>query len=141
MLSSNLLEVAADDAAGLSSKLRHQLTVLCDGSGAELGGQTVWSTPAKSAVLCWKWTLTVDGIPVLADPREIRSNVVFTEGSWMLPFERQLIAIGEVVNRLDWQQAVRAHLADLGVQKRKGPLTGPVARSICKPRTAVAATA
>lgn len=141
MLSSDLVEVSTSDAAGLTSNLRHQLTVLCDSSGAELGGQTVWSTPAKSAVLCWKWTLTVDGIPVLADPRGIRSNLVFVEGSWTLPFERQLIAIGEVVNRLEWQQAVRAHLADLGVQKRKGPLTGPFSRSSCRPRSAIVATA
>lgn len=132
-LSSGLLQVNTDDAPALSGKLSHQLTMLCNAEPSQYSGQTVWSTPTKSAVLCWKWGLTTDGIVVLADPREIRSNVHFVEDSRALPFERQLVAINELVNGLPWQQSVNAHLESLGLRPSAPGRSGSGKRSA--PRT------
>lgn len=137
MLSNDLLHVNTSDGAALSSTLCHQLTLLCCKAPSHLAGQTVWSTLATSAVLCWKWAITSDGIAVLTDPRDIRSNLVFFEDGWALPLERQLIAINEIVNVLPWQRSVAEHLEHLGYAgQKKAPESGALRRSTSRPRGA-----
>lgn len=104
--------------------LAHKLTMLNvkatpDGS---LCGTTVWGKQDKSASVYWGWTLTAQGIVVITDPLAIRSNLLFTDGEQMLPFERQLLEVNKLVHGMQWQEHVKRHLRGLqlsGVDRRE----------------------
>lgn len=115
-LATQNLQIQASNFEVLAAGFVHQLTMLQDDANkAALAGTTVWSNPTCGGVVFWKWVMTSEGIIVVDDPCQIRSSILFVDGQAVLPFDRQLTSINEIVNRLPWQAPVAGHLQRLGI--------------------------
>lgn len=109
-MNTELVRVDVADAGCLQTQLTHRLTMLSGDSNRH--GVTVWGHASSSAVIYWNWTLTDEGIPVLADQLAIRSNLLFVGGA-ALPYEEQLLRLNQVVHSLEWQPRVVDHVQRL----------------------------
>lgn len=109
-LNTELVYVEAAEAANLHFELSHRLTMLSNDSTRS--GMTVWGTANRAAVIYWSWTLTDEGIPVLANQLAIRSNLLFRNAT-TLPYDEQLLRLNQVVHSLPWQPLVVEHVQRL----------------------------
>jgi len=138
MRNQELVHIAGTEVEPFAAQLGHQLTMLNSGAKSRPDrccGLTIWSTPTRSALVYWTWVLTDEGLPVLADPLSIKSNLLFTDPGQLTTIDDQLIGINLLVRNLPWQQEVLAHLARLGVPAVRGARTVRRLRSqhACKP--------
>ncbi|TXG96599.1 MAG: hypothetical protein E6R08_09090 [Nevskiaceae bacterium] len=121
-----ILRVNTQQMDQFRAGLAHKLTMVNVKATPEgsLCGTTVWGKQDKSASVYWGWTLTAQGIVVITDPLAIRSNLLFTDGEQMLPFERQLLEVNKLVHGMQWQEHVKRHLSEprvlRGVDRKEG---------------------
>ncbi|MGM9480022.1 hypothetical protein ACS5PN_02405 [Roseateles sp. NT4] len=116
MRNQDLVHISSAELEPFSAQLRHQLTMLSESAHSRADrhtGLTIWSTPNRVASVYWSWVMTDEGIPVLADPLAIKSNLLFTEPGRIVTIDDQLIGINMLVCALPWQQEVIGHLARL----------------------------
>lgn len=98
--------------AGASARWRrhlaHRLTMEDETAGDAPSGVTVWAALLREqqAVVSWRWVMA-DGIPVVADPLGIWSNIEFVDDA-ALPVRpgRVVLELGSLVCALPWQQRV-----------------------------------
>lgn len=100
--------------AGASARWRrhlaHRLTMEDETAAGEApSGVTVWAALVREqqAVVSWRWIVIEGGIPVLADPMGIWSNIEFVdEQAQPVRPGRVLLELGSLVCALPWQQRV-----------------------------------
>jgi len=123
MRNQDLVHVSGAELELFSARLRHQLTMLSEGAHSlpdRHTGLTIWSTSNRAASVYWSWVMTNEGIPVLADPLAIKSNLLFAEPGSTATFDDQLIGINRLVCSLPWQREVMGHLARLRLPAVRG---------------------
>lgn len=80
-----------------------------DTTGQPPTGVTVWAAWLREqmAVVSWRWVIIEDGIPVVADPMQIWSNIEFVDAD-ARPVRpgRVVLELGALVCALPWQQRV-----------------------------------
>lgn len=100
--------------AGASARWRrhlaHRLTMEDEAaSGDTASGVTVWAALLREqqAVVSWRWVIVEGGIPVVADPLQIWSNIEFVDDAAQ-PVRpgRVVLELGSLVCSLPWQQRV-----------------------------------
>ena len=98
--------------AGASARWRrhlaHRLTMEDEAAGETPSGVTVWAALLREqqAVVSWRWVMA-DGIPVVADPLGIWSNIEFVDDSAQpVKPSRVVLELGSLVCALPWQQRV-----------------------------------
>jgi len=104
------IRLKAGAAARWRRQLAHRLTMEDEAAdGQAPSGVTVWGALLREqqAVVSWRWVMVEGGIPVVADPLGIWSNIEFVDDD-ARPVRpgRVVLELGALVCSLPWQQRV-----------------------------------
>lgn len=104
------IRLKAGAAALWRRHLAHRLTMEDEvANGVTPCGVAVWAATlrAQQAVVSWRWVIVEGGIPVVADPLRIWSNIEFVdEAARPIGPGQVLLELGSLVCGLPWQQRV-----------------------------------
>jgi hypothetical protein len=104
------IRLLAGAGARWRKHLAHRLTMEDEAaSGEGASGVAVWGAELREqlAVVSWRWVIVEDGIPVVADPLAIWSNIEFVDDAARpVGPGRVLLELGSLVCSLPWQQRV-----------------------------------
>lgn len=121
MHSMTAVRLKAGAGAAWRRQLAHRLTMEDEhAAGRAPSGVTVWAAwlRERQVVVSWRWVMVEDGIPVVADPLGIWSNIEFVDGAAQpLRAGQALLELGSLVCALPWQERV----------PRRRPLSGACA--------------
>gem|GEM_PF-6611017 len=110
MDSPSVIRLRAGASARWRQQLVHRLTMEDEGAaGQPPAGVTVWAARLREqmAVVSWRWVIVEDGIPVVADPLAIWSNIEFVDADAQpVGPGRVVLELGALVCALPWQQRV-----------------------------------
>lgn len=104
------IRLKAGTSAPWRRHLAHRVTMEDESSAdGHPSGVTVWAAwlREREAIVSWRWVIVEDGMPVIADPLQIWSNIEFVDAlAQPLRAGRVLLELGSLVCGLPWQERV-----------------------------------